>query len=79
MKNGAKNPAAVALGALGGRVNAQRHGREHFVRLGKMGGSVNRLLQRLGTEEIRRRVKREGACPACGFPPSVHAEIICEP
>lgn len=35
-----KNPAAVALGKLGGSANVRKHGLEHYRRIGALGGAA---------------------------------------
>lgn len=37
-----KNPAAVCLGKLGGDKTVEKHGREHFQRLGRLGGQATK-------------------------------------
>ena len=37
-----KDPSAVAKGRLGGLTTARKHGRDHFVSIGRLGGAVIR-------------------------------------
>lgn len=40
METKKKNPAAVAMGKLGGKANFAKHGREQMIERGKMGADA---------------------------------------
>lgn len=57
-----KNPAAVAMGKLGGQANARKHGVEHYKRIGAKGGAATKrargpehfvAIGRLGGEAVK--------------------------
>lgn len=59
-----KNPAAVAMGKLGGQANVRKHGLAHYRLIGALGGAALKL--KMGLEHFTEIGRKGGAAVKAG-------------